>query len=154
KRPIAASRAFCTSASLVTSAGANSALSPSAFATASPFEFGRSTMTALPPPSMTVRTVASPRPEAPPVTRAMPSDMRMGRVHSVPGPPALGLCRRLRDHPRDPQSGPMHLDLGGHPLHTRALGITLSARDDGRVDVHGTVLDLRKRGFVPVGGDL
>jgi hypothetical protein len=48
----------------------------------------------------------------------------------------------------------MHLDVGGHPLHTRALGITLAARDDGRVDVHGSVLDLRKRGFVPVGGDL
>ena len=48
----------------------------------------------------------------------------------------------------------MHLDVGGHPLHSRALGVTLSARDDGRVDVHGSVLDLRKRGFVPVGGDL
>jgi len=48
----------------------------------------------------------------------------------------------------------MHLDIGGHPLHTRALGVTLAARVDGRVDVHGTILDLRKRGFVPVGGDL
>ena len=48
----------------------------------------------------------------------------------------------------------MHLDVSGHPLHTRALGVTLSARDDGRIDVHGSVLDLRKRGFVPVGGDL
>ena len=48
----------------------------------------------------------------------------------------------------------MHLDLGGHPLHSRALGVTLSARADGRIDVRGTILDLRKRGFVPVGGDL
>jgi hypothetical protein len=48
----------------------------------------------------------------------------------------------------------MHLDVGGHPLHTRALGVTLAARADGRIDVHGVVLDLRKRGFVPVGGDL
>lgn len=48
----------------------------------------------------------------------------------------------------------MHLDVAGHPLHSRALGVTLSARDDGRLDVRGTVLDLRKRGFVPVGGDL
>jgi hypothetical protein len=48
----------------------------------------------------------------------------------------------------------MHLDVGGHPLHTRALSVTLSARDDGRVDVHGVILDLRKRGFVPVGGEL
>ena len=48
----------------------------------------------------------------------------------------------------------MHLDVGGHPLHTRALGITLSARADGRIDARGSIIDLRKRGFVPVGGDL
>ena len=48
----------------------------------------------------------------------------------------------------------MQLDVGGHPLHTRALSVTLSARADGRLDVHGDLLDLRKRGFVPVGGDL
>jgi hypothetical protein len=48
----------------------------------------------------------------------------------------------------------MQLDVGGHPLHSRALGVTVAARTDGRVDVHGVVLDLRKRGFVPVGGDL
>jgi hypothetical protein len=47
----------------------------------------------------------------------------------------------------------MDLDLGGHPLHTRALSVTLAARADGRLDVAGTLLDLRKRGFVPVGGD-
>jgi hypothetical protein len=48
----------------------------------------------------------------------------------------------------------VHLELGGHPLHTRALTVVLSQRADGRLDVAGTVLDLRKRGFVPVGGDL
>jgi hypothetical protein len=48
----------------------------------------------------------------------------------------------------------MQLDVGGHPLHTRALSVTLSARDDGRVDVEGVIVDLRKRGFVPVGGEL
>jgi hypothetical protein len=48
----------------------------------------------------------------------------------------------------------MQLDVGGHPLHTRALSVTLSARDDGRVDVAGVIVDLRKRGFVPVGGEL
>ncbi|HXJ34704.1 MAG TPA: DUF2889 domain-containing protein [Candidatus Eisenbacteria bacterium] len=48
----------------------------------------------------------------------------------------------------------MHLDVGGHPLHSRALSVTLVARADGRLDVHGVILDLRKRGFVPVGGDL
>jgi Protein of unknown function (DUF2889) len=48
----------------------------------------------------------------------------------------------------------MHLDLRGHPLHTRSLSITLTQRADGRLDVHGELVDLRKRGFVPVGGDL
>jgi hypothetical protein len=48
----------------------------------------------------------------------------------------------------------MHLDHRGHPLHTRALSVTLVEGDPGRVTAHGTVFDLRKRGFVPVGGDL
>jgi hypothetical protein len=48
----------------------------------------------------------------------------------------------------------MQLDVGGHPLHTRSLSVTLSARSDRRVDVHGVIVDLRKRGFVPVGGEL
>src|SRR5437773_9085099 len=48
----------------------------------------------------------------------------------------------------------MRLDARGHPLHTRALSVVLAARADGKLDVYGTVLDLRKRGFVPVAGDL
>src|SRR5207249_5663488 len=48
----------------------------------------------------------------------------------------------------------MRLEAHGHPLHTRALSVVLAARADGKLDVHGTVLDLRKRGFVPVAGDL
>jgi hypothetical protein len=48
----------------------------------------------------------------------------------------------------------MDLDLRGHPLHTRAFTVALTQREDGRVDADGTILDLRKRGFVPVGGDL
>jgi len=48
----------------------------------------------------------------------------------------------------------MRLEARGHPLHTRALSVVLAARADGRLDVHGAVLDLRKRGFVPVAGDL
>jgi hypothetical protein len=48
----------------------------------------------------------------------------------------------------------MRLDLSGHPLHTRALSITLTQRPDARLDVHGSLLDLRKRGFVPVAADL
>jgi hypothetical protein len=48
----------------------------------------------------------------------------------------------------------MQLDVRGHPLHTRALSVTMAARADGRLDVRGSILDLRKRGFVPVAGDL
>ncbi|MGH7789832.1 MAG: DUF2889 domain-containing protein [Candidatus Binatia bacterium] len=48
----------------------------------------------------------------------------------------------------------MHLDLGGRPLHTRALSVTLAQRADGRLDAQGVLLDLRKSGFVPCGGDL
>jgi hypothetical protein len=48
----------------------------------------------------------------------------------------------------------MHLDLRGHPLHSRSLSVTLSARANGQLDVRATLIDLRKRGIVPVGGDL
>src|SRR5438552_14995212 len=48
----------------------------------------------------------------------------------------------------------MRLEAHGHPLHTRALSVVLTARADGKLDVHGAVLDLRKRGFVPIAGDL
>lgn len=48
----------------------------------------------------------------------------------------------------------MHLDHRGHPLHSRGLAITLTQRDDGKLDVFGEIIDLRKRGFVPVGGNL
>src|SRR5262245_63289842 len=48
----------------------------------------------------------------------------------------------------------MHLDLRGHPLHPRSLPITLTQRADGRLDAHAELVDLRKRGFVPVAGEL
>jgi hypothetical protein len=48
----------------------------------------------------------------------------------------------------------MHLDARGHPLHTRALSVVLVRRADSRLDVRGSLIDLRKRGFVPVAGDL
>lgn len=48
----------------------------------------------------------------------------------------------------------MRLDLRGEPLHTRTLGVTLTQRTDGNLDAAGVLLDLRKRGFVPVGGEL
>jgi Protein of unknown function (DUF2889) len=48
----------------------------------------------------------------------------------------------------------MRLAVRGHPLHSRALTVELAGRDDGRLDARASVLDLRKRGFVPVAGDL
>lgn len=48
----------------------------------------------------------------------------------------------------------MHLQADGHPIHTRALSVTLTQRDDGCLAVFGSLLDLRKRGFVPVGSEL
>lgn len=40
------------------------------------------------------------------------------------------------------------------PLHSRGVSVTLLQRADGRLDARATLLDLRKHGFVPVGGDL
>jgi len=48
----------------------------------------------------------------------------------------------------------MDLCVQGHPLHSRSLSVTLTQRADGRIDAFGEILDLRKRGFVPVAGDL
>ncbi len=47
----------------------------------------------------------------------------------------------------------MHIEARGHPLHTRALRVTLSSRED-KLEARAYLIDLRKRGFVPVGGDL
>lgn len=48
----------------------------------------------------------------------------------------------------------MPLAAAGHPLHTRALSVTLGAAPDGEAAFAAYVLDLRKRGFAPVAGDL
>jgi hypothetical protein len=48
----------------------------------------------------------------------------------------------------------MRLDATGQPLHTRALSVAITTRADDRLDVAGSIVDLRKRGFVPVAGDL
>ncbi|MFM8412605.1 MAG: DUF2889 domain-containing protein, partial [Alphaproteobacteria bacterium] len=42
----------------------------------------------------------------------------------------------------------------GVPIHVRAHQVTLREGGDGLVAFEGSLLDLRKRGFVPVGGDL
>jgi len=48
----------------------------------------------------------------------------------------------------------MPLSATGHPLHTRSLSVALMADEPPRVAFAAYVLDLRKRGFAPVGGDL
>jgi len=48
----------------------------------------------------------------------------------------------------------MQLEARGIPIHTRTLSVTLSATDGPEIEIAGYVLDLRKRGFVPVAGDL
>jgi hypothetical protein len=48
----------------------------------------------------------------------------------------------------------MHIHAEGHPIHSRALAVTLTQRGDGNLAVFGSLLDLRKRGFVPVGSEL
>jgi hypothetical protein len=48
----------------------------------------------------------------------------------------------------------MSPDVLAQPLHSRALTVTLAQRGDGLLDAAAVLLDLRKRGFVPVGGDL
>lgn len=42
----------------------------------------------------------------------------------------------------------------GHPIHTRALEIEVLQADGGRLRATGSILDLRKFGFVPTGGEL
>jgi hypothetical protein len=40
------------------------------------------------------------------------------------------------------------------PVHTRALGVRADVRADRKVEAHGYLLDLRTRGFLPVGGSM
>lgn len=42
----------------------------------------------------------------------------------------------------------------GTPAHTRTLEVVLSQSDPDRLAAHGIILDLRKRGLVPMAGDL
>lgn len=48
----------------------------------------------------------------------------------------------------------MQFDIGGHPIHTRALSVSVSRLDGVRLAVAAELLDLRKRGFTPVGTEL
>jgi hypothetical protein len=48
----------------------------------------------------------------------------------------------------------MRIDARGTPSHTRTLTVAMLHGDARRVQVRGTVIDLRKRGLVPMAGDL
>lgn len=48
----------------------------------------------------------------------------------------------------------MHLAVKGHPLHSRALSVALTQGQGSSLDVAAYLLDLRKKGVVPVAGDL
>ncbi|MCW5890344.1 MAG: DUF2889 domain-containing protein [bacterium] len=43
---------------------------------------------------------------------------------------------------------------GGEPVHVRAQSVTATLAPDGTLDVRGSLLDLRTRGFLPVGGSM
>ena len=53
----------------------------------------------------------------------------------------------------DPAALPDPASVAGIPLHTRSLQIDV-ARDGEALRARGEILDLRKQGFVPTGGDL
>lgn len=44
--------------------------------------------------------------------------------------------------------------LGGEPIHVRSQSVTAALAADGTLDVRGSLLDLRTRGFLPVGGNM
>jgi hypothetical protein len=48
----------------------------------------------------------------------------------------------------------VELSVRGHPLHSRSLSVTLTEGEGGGLAAFAELLDLRKRGFVPVGGEL
>src|SRR4051812_40818231 len=76
--PAAASTAAATSSSFVTSVLTNVASSPSSPASAEPFSSLTSAMVTTAPSSCRRRAVASPRPDAPPETRAPAFSICMG----------------------------------------------------------------------------
>lgn len=54
-------------------------------------------------------------------------------------------------------AGPHRLDpfeTGGHPVHSRALVVDIEQAEGGRVRARGTILDVRKHGWVPTGAEL
>ena len=74
----AASTAACTGSGSITFASMKAAFSPSSQASASPFSVFMSAMTTEAPRPCRARTVAAPRPEAPPATSALAPSILIG----------------------------------------------------------------------------
>src|SRR4051812_29826835 len=83
--PVASSIAACTEASSVTSVRTNVVWPPSSAASAFPRSSCRSSTVTATPAAARARVVASPRPEAPPVTTAATSRFFMGARLASPG---------------------------------------------------------------------
>ena len=54
--------------------------------------------------------------------------------------------------PTDPLTAPLR--VSGQPLHTRTVAVDVFQDEPGTLRAEGEILDLRKVGFVPTGGDL
>jgi len=48
----------------------------------------------------------------------------------------------------------MALEPAGEPIHTRTQSVAVTLRGDGRLEARAALLDLRTRGFLPVGGSM
>jgi hypothetical protein len=48
----------------------------------------------------------------------------------------------------------LQLPITGHPLHTRSVTTVIALSPDGGWKVRGDIIDLRKRGFVPMSSDI
>ena len=107
----AAATASRTLASSVTSVATNRARSPSSAATRSPRSRSTSARTTDPPRSTTIRAVAAPSPDPPPVTSTVLP------VMSTPAPP-LGRGGTLRQPRRAPPVAPRPARLGPLSLWT------------------------------------
>ena len=51
-------------------------------------------------------------------------------------------------------AAPGTLEARGQPVHTRVAEIELFAAEAGKLRVRGSIIDLRKHGFIPTGGRL
>ena len=109
------------------------------------------------PITFSVDYLRSRRPDDDPRPRrhlqARPAHRQRPRRRLAGSPVAAGGGRQRQVPPLT--DARMRLDLSGHPLHTRALSVVVGAPADGDAGRSSVELvDLRKRGFTPVGTEL